>query len=1847
MPSAPESQIYSVSLDKTHNNDSYSDCSFAPENYLALEKNGSQNLSIYPTEDDIEKSIIFNQDGTMTVEMKVRFKIKGEESIKWTTTVSRADLSNKNEKSAISSFPERGDDQSSGLTLAAYSLSADASPLEKGSNQEGNLAEEINTQMTVTGQGAETCSSASWENGAIDTDVIQDTQDQVKHQFYRPPTPGPRRVRQKKSVIGSMTLVSETEVQEKQFSYSEEREGGENKSEYHMFTHSCSKMSSLSNKPVLVQMDNNEQMESSLERKKESRLLKSSAVSAGVIEISSQKMLEMSHNNSLPLTVSENSIVEEGVVSGNKTGIKNFIIYDDINDRSSSFSTEAIHSSSDSSGTDKSISEAPASKGSSTRIDRLINEFAQYGLQHLPESEKEILSCVARKKKKKSQKLVTNSRYQDEEIATKGIPSRKERINRGGRVVQQTLLQGSHSSLKRGMLCEEDLHANDIIAESNNSFSKSNLTVGNPLVAKNFPRKKSNNTQNSRVQGLLTKRKLKSVKQVSLGGPNKKETGNGDNVLSYDASKYYKGTFENQSLFHVLNLEQKSKAFCSPSSQAEMASWYLRGMAKKSLISNMNDSHITLKSQKKTKGNRLKSGAIVSKQYGTTRANSLALKRGDFPNDIAHLSIQNYVQRWLQNINTYPTVKLRKAAPVCKNERSVLRFNNSGFLGNNFHTSSGKGNGFVMKGDKHPAKNNGLAENDLSTEVGKSITKDNREELKCVFENQVGPLKDSCLVSQGKYQTFSQPTTNDCSTNRQILSEKTGAEDRLTYHEINLATKEQSVEAAIQVDSMDTPEDFLSFLLRQLQMSASNVHKSQNGVVQMPASFSDISFPSVIGNSSTNILLAWLIVLYLKGSVSGSCQGDAEKTKNRSSETLALLEVLKHIAITEEAGDLKATVADLVESTTHYFGISEEEQDKAPEDLSENCCIANVQSAECDEKEILQKMSSLDGECAAHESGVAEVCVAQVTCSPSEMSSMGRIYPLKETCKPNETFPPSDSCVVDKIYVNKASFLGEICSFTDTVSSHTVCAQKEIHIYETGCPVVESHIPCRMCKSTELLNSNENKCSDNWKLTEELENADKIQKGPNIWADSECKNDFDLLLSHQNVSNISPCGLYQNKIEPKLEKKHDSVDEFDSCPMNKFQSKNEYTSFDKEDSRTSDDPGSVTNSITSSERSISELESFEELDSQHAIMFNTKINRGQQSREESVKKELEASKNLELIDIVDKNVTEENRNGVTCETISRRLTTPPSLVFCYDSKQNPEKELKEGETKMGVRAMIRSMESGSYSATSSYFKKCFKSPVASDWSDDRPESESEQSYKTPSDGMSSDFAQEKEYNKGFVKRAIEKLSGKSEITKPSFLPGSTHRSQVCPYNSVEFQSARKTGHSDSEVQSPVLQELLEEKQDTCNTNSVRDSCQRGKLVEHGSKQNNHNRISRDKEEGILIDKGKWLLRENHLLRVSSEHPGMYGNADSTSVDTLLDNTSNEVPYSHFGNLAAGPTMAELSSSEVEEFMQPVELKCNYFNIPHCSDSEPFGDDVVDVKRKTCAKENRPIHNAEEKGNHQSERVCPTATHAFTSAGNKVHPITPDVIKTQPLPGSAVTHRAVQEGDSLDKLYTLCGQHCPILTVIIHPVNEEQRGFAYCKDSDIENSWGFCLWKKYLPQSNGNIFEHNNRASIRKQAIDKAIVDKSNQFYLHSMIDLVDKRRKSDVIDYLNTQEESNLKILKSYSAKRFFLTCLYASWLVVSDMNPDTQHFSSWVNDNFKAVDENSNLLYYRFQDSRTNLSQVVRENINCYFFLDIFNQACLLDICEIEVTFNISNRNVLEILYILRLRISSFGEIN
>lgn len=66
---------------------------------------GGQDCSL-PNDDNIEKSFRVNQDGSMTVEMKVRLTIKEEETVKWTTTLTRSATADQPSVACLPEFEE-------------------------------------------------------------------------------------------------------------------------------------------------------------------------------------------------------------------------------------------------------------------------------------------------------------------------------------------------------------------------------------------------------------------------------------------------------------------------------------------------------------------------------------------------------------------------------------------------------------------------------------------------------------------------------------------------------------------------------------------------------------------------------------------------------------------------------------------------------------------------------------------------------------------------------------------------------------------------------------------------------------------------------------------------------------------------------------------------------------------------------------------------------------------------------------------------------------------------------------------------------------------------------------------------------------------------------------------------------------------------------------------------------------------------------------------------------------------------------------------------------------------------------------------------------------------------------------------------------------------------------------------------------------------------------------------------------------------------------------------------------------------------------------------------------------
>lgn len=190
------------------------------------------------------------------------------------------------------------------------------------------------------------------------------------------------------------------------------------------------------------------------------------------------------------------------------------------------------------------------------------------------------------------------------------------------------------------------------------------------------------------------------------------------------------------------------------------------------------------------------------------------------------------------------------------------------------------------------------------------------------------------------------------------------------------------------------------------------------------------------------------------------------------------------------------------------------------------------------------------------------------------------------------------------------------------------------------------------------------------------------------------------------------------------------------------------------------------------------------------------------------------------------------------------------------------------------------------------------------------------------------------------------------------------------------------------------------------------------------------------EEGVLIDKGRWLLKENHLIRNSPPASiGMYGNEDTTSADTAQDNRSEDSSHPYCENQAS--PLAAISSSELEDMVKPPTPKCTYFNMAHSIDSDPLidaqsvrsGSGGGDARRKKELKVS-PMGESSNMWAKKNGSMSSFASVEFKLPDGKVHPqegSSSGVHKSQ-----SQDSQTVQEEESRVGLNLRCGQHCPIL-----------------------------------------------------------------------------------------------------------------------------------------------------------------------------------------------------------------------
>ncbi|XP_078137366.1 oxygen-regulated protein 1-like [Sander vitreus] len=188
-----------------------------------LDVGAEEQESLLPSDDDIEKSFRVNQDGSMTVEMKVRLTIKEEETIHWTTTLSRSSVANQLNGTCL---PEpEAEQEISSLKLNSLDLQSPAASINKTKDNNDEDPPSL-------GNRAFSESSHEEDNIKVQTDVVCPR---------RAPTPGHKQITKKQ--VESLKSVTAEENQEGtigSYSYRERTENGDMTEQYCMVKQSSS-----------------------------------------------------------------------------------------------------------------------------------------------------------------------------------------------------------------------------------------------------------------------------------------------------------------------------------------------------------------------------------------------------------------------------------------------------------------------------------------------------------------------------------------------------------------------------------------------------------------------------------------------------------------------------------------------------------------------------------------------------------------------------------------------------------------------------------------------------------------------------------------------------------------------------------------------------------------------------------------------------------------------------------------------------------------------------------------------------------------------------------------------------------------------------------------------------------------------------------------------------------------------------------------------------------------------------------------------------------------------------------------------------------------------------------------------------------------------------------------------------------------------------------------------------------------------------------------------------------------------------------------------------------------------
>lgn len=349
-----------------------------------------------------------------------------------------------------------------------------------------------------------------------------------------------------------------------------------------------------------------------------------------------------------------------------------------------------------------------------------------------------------------------------------------------------------------------------------------------------------------------------------------------------------------------------------------------------------------------------------------------------------------------------------------------------------------------------------------------------------------------------------------------------------------------------------------------------------------------------------------------------------------------------------------------------------------------------------------------------------------------------------------------------------------------------------------------------------------------------------------------------------------------------------------------------------------------------------------------------------------------------------------------------------SLAFSYDSQssslpQEPERSIQANRVKF-----IRDMFLAKSQTRTQNGQRQLHSQN-SDLSDSQPESTDSGGNWSQETSSGEDDTNRLAIAKGFVRKTIERLYGRGNsssigadnMRSPSALkakqregPGRTNVSSLASYHEartrvtdVSYFSA--TNASDI-LNAPTACITLNEREGSGDANR--------------------------------IEKGHWLLAENHIRESSPELQEGHRKEKNNK-------TASVEPEQHSGQEDSFHGI--LPSSTLEKWPGSSRSKFTYFNLPNASDSdlEPEEKREVQVASETQVQKTMAEINS----------LLPTISPSVLKKGdNKVHPLTeattPTVV-TQPVKGQSAQTGVIKqsaEPDALEMLFVFCGQHCPIL-----------------------------------------------------------------------------------------------------------------------------------------------------------------------------------------------------------------------